>query len=128
MRIRGVDFVAVSVPQGRMAEARAFYEGVLGLTQEGIANESWVEYRVGNVTIGLDDWPFLTPPWDRQPAGEVRIALAVDDVGAALEELRGKGVRPAFGPSEADPCFIGAIRDPFGNIIILHRRRDGTVG
>ncbi len=128
MQVRGVDFVQVSVPRERMSEAKEFYGGVLGLHQEGIENESWVEYRVGNVTIGLDSWPFLEPVWDRVPGGEVRIALAVDDVQAALEELRTKGVEPAFGPESGDPCAVAAIRDPFGNLVILHRRNDGTAG
>lgn len=126
MRVRGVDFVSVCVPQGRMDEATAFYGGVLGLRQEGIANESWVEYQAGSVSIGLDSEPFLPP--EKKPQGEVRIALAVEDVPGAVEELRTKGVDVAFGPESFDPCDMAAIRDPFGNLVLLHRRRDGTAG
>ena len=64
-----------------MEEAEAFYGGVLGLRQEGIPNEIWAEYQAGSLTIGLDSEPFLPPAWDRRPGGELRIALAVDDVG-----------------------------------------------
>lgn len=128
MRIRGVDYVSVCVPLGRMEEAKAFYGGVLGLEADGIQNDSWVEYRAGGVTIGLDSEPFLPPDTGREPGGEVRIALAVDDVAEAVRELRQKGVEADFGPAEFDPCFSAALRDPFGNIVILHHRKDGTVG
>jgi len=128
MRIRGVDFVQITVPNGEMAAAKAFYGGVLGLLEDGIMNESWAEYRAGAVTIALDADPFLPPPWDREPGGELRIALAVDDVAEAVRELRQKGVEPVFGPEVFDPCSMASVRDPFGNLVILHRRTDGTAG
>lgn len=53
MRILGVDYVSICVPEDRMTEAKEFYGGVLELPQEGIENDSWVEYQAGNLTIGL---------------------------------------------------------------------------
>lgn len=126
MQVKAVDFISVCVPGGRMEEAMAFYGGILGLRQEGIANEGWVEYQAGSLSIGLDSEPFLPPAGP--PEGEVRIALAVDDVPAAVEELRTKGVDVVFGQKSFDPCDMAAIRDPFGNLIMLHRRRDGSAG
>ncbi|MDA8346391.1 MAG: VOC family protein [Thermaerobacter sp.] len=118
---------SVCVPEGRMAEAEAFYGGVLGLPKEGIANEDWVEYQAGSLTIGLDSAPFLPP--QGEPQCEIRIGLAVEDVEAAVRELRVKGIEPAIEPILGhEPCDIAGIRDPFGNLIMLHRRTDGTVG
>ncbi len=128
MQVRGVDFVAVCVPEGKMAEAKQFYGEVLGLPAEGIMNDSWAEYRAGHLTIGLDSAPFLAPGWDRQPGGEVRIALAVDDVAGAVAELQKKGVQPALETEDCGVCVQAAVRDPFGNLIFLHRRQDGTAG
>jgi catechol 2,3-dioxygenase-like lactoylglutathione lyase family enzyme len=42
------------------------------------------------------------------------VALAVEDVGAAAEELRGKGVKIAM--------------DPDGNHILIHQRKNGSFG
>lgn len=128
MRILGVDYVSICVPEDRMTEAKKFYGGVLELPQEGIENDSWVEYRAGNLTIGLDSSPFLPPDGARAPGGEVRLALAVDDVSGAVRYLLTKGVEPVVGPVEFDPCFTAAVRDPFGNLVWLHQRKDGTVG
>jgi len=128
MRIRGADFVAICVPDGRMDEAKAFYGGVLGLPAAGISAEGWTEYEAGGLTIALDSEPFLPPDSGRAPEGAVRIALAVDGLEAAVADLRRKGVEPAFGPEEFDPCFMAAIRDPFGNLVLLHERKDGTAG
>lgn len=127
MRVRGVDFVSVCVPEGRMAEGVAFYGGVLGLPREGIANDDWVEFQAGSLTIALDSAPFLPP--QGAPQSELRIGLAVEDVDAAVRDLQAKGIEPAIEPMLGhEPCDMAGIRDPFGNLIMLHRRSDGTVG
>ena len=115
-----------------MEEAKAFCCGVLGPPQEGIPNESWAEYQAGSLTIGLDAEPFLPSAQGSRPGGEVRIALAVDNVGQAVADLRARGVEPVFGPAEPEPCYIAAVRDPLGNVIMLPRRQalahDGAGG
>ncbi len=128
MEIRGVDFVSICVPEDKMEEAKQFYGQVLGLRQEGISNDTWVEYQAGALTIGLDSAPLLAPAADAAPGGEVRIALAVSDVAKALAELEQKGVRAALPAEDFGPCLQAALRDPFGNLIFLHQRRDGTAG
>jgi predicted enzyme related to lactoylglutathione lyase len=110
-----------------MAEAKAFYGGVLGLPKEGIDVGDWIEYQAGSLSIGLDSAPFLPPQGPSQSA--MRIGLAVEDVEAAVRDLREKGVEVAVEPILGnEPCDVAGIRDPFGNLILLHRRTDGTVG
>jgi predicted enzyme related to lactoylglutathione lyase len=64
----------------------------------------------------------------RDPGQNAAIALAVEDVAAAVEELRGKGVTVETGPHESGVCYSALIRDPDGNLLILHQRKDGTAG
>lgn len=128
MRVRGVDFVGVCVPEGRMAEAMAFYGGVLGLPRGEIVNETWAEYQAGQLTIALDSAPMLAPPWDRPPGGEVWVALAVSDVEGAVSELRLKGVEVIEEAADCGVCIQAVLRDPFGNVVSLHQRKDGTAG
>ena len=128
MHIRGVDFVSICVPGDRMEEAKAFYGQVLGLPAEGITNDSWAEYRAGALTIALDSAPFLPPPTDTPPGGEVRIALAVDDLAGTLSDLSRNGIAPVVGLEDCGPCLQAAIRDPFGSLIFLHQRKDGSAG
>ena len=52
----------------------------------------------------------------------------MEDVSAAVEELRARGVTIEGGPFEAGVCSSALIRDPDGNLLILHQRKDGTAG
>lgn len=122
MKVRGVDFVAVGIPAGRMKEAHAFYGGKLGLSTDDPQGEEWAEYDTGNLTIALvkEDNPHV--------GSTVTLALAVDDVGQAVDDLKAQGIEVTFGPEEYSPCFMAALKDPFGNAIYIHQRKDGTVG
>jgi predicted enzyme related to lactoylglutathione lyase len=62
--------------------------------------------------------------WRGGPA----VALAVDAVHAAIEELRAKGVEVLADPRETGGCFTAYLADPDGNRICLHQRMDGTAG
>lgn len=55
-------------------------------------------------------------------------AVAVDDVKGALEYLKGKGVTINMELQDFNPCHMASISDPDGNEIVLHHRKDGTVG
>ncbi|HET7855486.1 MAG TPA: VOC family protein [Gaiellaceae bacterium] len=43
------------------------------------------------------------------------------DVGAAVEELRLAGVE-VMGVRDSGVCHMGFVKDPDGNVLILHRR------
>jgi predicted enzyme related to lactoylglutathione lyase len=64
----------------------------------------------------------------QKPGGNATIALAVEDVWAAVEELRAKGVPVLMEPVESPVCYQASVQDPDGNQLILHQRKDGTAG
>jgi predicted enzyme related to lactoylglutathione lyase len=122
MKIRGTDFVRYHVSD--LATAVAFYRDVLGLPLEICSEEyHWAGFDCGNVTLAL-------------PAGEsvvesgtgARIALAVDDIDLACAELGAKGARILQSPQDHGVCRALEVLDPDGNVILLHRRADGTFG
>ena len=118
MKVRAIDFVVSHVSD--IERAKAFYRDVLGIqapvTQEG---GPWIEF-------GTDPVAFALLQMGKPP--QTSIALAVDDVHAAVEELRQKGVTIVMEPVDSPDCHMAAILDPDGNVIILHRRKDGTAG
>ncbi|MGA2862987.1 MAG: VOC family protein [Verrucomicrobiota bacterium] len=122
MKIRGTDFVMYQVSD--LAAAARFYRDTLGLPQEVYSEEwQWAEFNCGNVTLALHGGVKLPA----EIAGG-RVALAVEDVQAAYDELKQKGVRTAGGPQDFKVCCALEVPDPDGNTVILHRRADGSWG
>ncbi len=122
MKITGADFVAYLVSD--LKAAAYFYRDILGLPQTEYKEEwQWAEFDCGNVTLTLYGGTALP---DIILGG--RIALAVDDIALAHEELTAKSVRILKPPFELSGCWHLEILDPDGNVIILHRRKDGSVG
>ena len=123
MKPKGVDFVAYTVKD--MDRAEAFYRDVLGLTisqprgEPGTRANGYMEFECGGVSIGLTQM---------EPLPNASMALAVDNVFEAIEELKAKGVTVGLEPIETGDCVIAAIADPDGNQIVIHRRNDGTFG
>jgi predicted enzyme related to lactoylglutathione lyase len=109
-----------------MDRAEAFWHVVLGLEVEvprgdpGTRSNGYMELDAGGVAIGI------VALEKTQPNGIV--ALAVDDVGEAVEELRGKGVTIAMEMIESPVCWMAVVADPDGNQVLLHRRKNGTAG
>jgi len=120
MKIKAVDYVTYMVSD--LKKAINFYQNILGLRMDGAPGETWVEFDVNNVTLVLGSWGGKPVP------GKSGIALAVDDVQAALDELKSKGVKTEGEVWETPVCFGGSFYDPDGNTIYLHKRKDGTVG
>ena len=124
MKIRGTDFVMY--PVSDLARAASFYRDILGLTEEVYHDSEdggWAEYNCGNLTLALNpdqDLPEVI-------TGGV-IALAVDDIHAAHEEMKKRGVRIVMEPQDNSVCWGMQILDPDGNPLILHTRADGTFG
>ena len=122
MKIRGVDFVMY--PVSDLARAAKFYRDVLGLRQEVYSEESqWAEFDCGNLTLSLMGGEKLP-----EPVIGGHLALAVEDVPAACEELKRQGIRIVKEPQDYGCCQAVEILDPDGNHVILHRRADGTFG
>ena len=121
MKIRGTDFVMFQVTD--MPKAVRFYRETLGLTQE-VDTEDFAEFNCGNVTLSL------LRGGDKPPGGIAcgHIALAVEDVQAAYVELKDKGARLEGEPVDYGCCKAVTVQDPDGNVVIIHRRADGTFG
>jgi len=121
---RGIDFFVYNVSD--IAKSTDFYEHTLGLTLRSWKGPGWVEFAVGSTPT------VLALRLDPEGAGaDVQggaIAIAVDDVGQAVEELRQAGVGIILWPGEQASCYAAGITDPDGNLILLHSRKDGTAG
>ena len=117
MNISGVDFIAV--PTQDFEKADEFYGDVLGLER----SKQWGsmparEYETGSLTIavmqsdafGIEFKPHSHP-----------IALHVDDVAAAREELEANGVEFAD-TIDSGVCHMAPFRDPDGNALMFHSR------
>lgn len=113
MHVEEVDFV--SVPTRDAARAIAWYQDVLGLP---VSEYTEAEIETPNVTLSF---------WNPEEQGETfvanenGIALRVADVEAAVEELRGAGAE-VIGIQDSGVCHMGFVKDPDGNVLILHRR------
>jgi len=118
MNITGVDFVCV--PTRNWEQAKDFYGETLGLER----SKRWgqmpaSEFETGSLTIalmqsdafGLEFEPHSLP-----------IALHVDDVASAREELEAKGVQFGGDTLDSGVCHMAHFRDPDGNVLMLHHR------
>ncbi len=113
MQIEQVDFV--SIPTRDVVRAVAWYRDVLGLPESGYTEG---EVEAPNVTLS-----FWAPEADNEPfqANEAGIGLRVANVHAAVEEVRSAG-GVVMGIEDSGVCHMGFVKDPDGNVLILHRR------
>jgi predicted enzyme related to lactoylglutathione lyase len=118
MNITGVDFI--TVPTRDFEAADQFYGEVLGLER----SKQWGsmparEFETGSLTIavmqsdafGQEFKPHSSP-----------VALQVDDVAAAREELEAKGVEFVADTMDSGVCHMAIFRDPDGNALMFHHR------
>ncbi len=112
--VERVDFI--SVPTRDYERARAFYRDTLGLPVD--ANNAG-EIATPNVTLCF---------WNPEDEGEefapntAGFALRVADVPAARAQLEEAGVEFLGDTVDTGVCHMGFLRDPDGNVLILHRR------
>ena len=122
MKVRGVDFVLFLVHD--LKRSMQFYQDFLGLELAFYKEEwQWAEFNAGNVTLTLcgdQEMP-------ERPTGGM-VALAVDDLESASEEVKAQGVPIRRELHELAACWHLEILDPDGYTIILHKRKDGTFG
>ena len=113
MQVEQVDFV--SVPTRDPARAAAWYRDVLGLAPSEHDAE---EIETPNVTLS-----FWNPLDDSEPfvPNTAGVAFRVDDVEAAVDEARASGAE-VIGIEDTGVCHMGLVKDPDGNLVILHRR------
>jgi catechol 2,3-dioxygenase-like lactoylglutathione lyase family enzyme len=113
MHVEQVDFV--SVPTHDYERAVAWYREVFGLSPSEFSE---AEVETPNLTLSF---------WKPEEHGESfvpnenGIALRVADVHAAVEEARAAGAT-VIGIEDSGVCHMGFVKDPDGNVLILHRR------
>jgi len=120
VRIKAIDHVQLAMPPGKEAEARAFYEGVLGIPEvpkpPNLAKRGgcWFEQGILKVHLGVDN--------DFHPARKAHPAFLLDDLDALKAFLAAAGY--AFKADEPlEGCDRIYVDDPFGNRIELMEPR-----
>ena len=116
MQIRQLDHVQLAMPAGREAEARAFYQGALGILEVpkpmllAARGGCWFENTQVKVHLGVDA--------DFIPARKAHPAFIVDDLRGLVAGLQ----RAGYHVVEDQPLEGYERRyvdDPFGNRIEL---------
>ncbi|QKZ11241.1 VOC family protein [Spirosoma sp. KUDC1026] len=110
IQFKRLDHILVSIPEGKTAEARAFYRDVLELTEiPGNHPKGAIWFTIADIQLHL-----------REEAGGYysarHPAFEVLDLEAAKQDLIQKGVSLAYS-SEIDGRQRFFIRDPFDNRI-----------
>jgi catechol 2,3-dioxygenase-like lactoylglutathione lyase family enzyme len=113
MQVEQVDFV--ELPTRDSARAIAWYHDVIGLP---VSEYNDFEVETPNVTLS-----FFNPEEQGEDfvPNENGIALRVADVEAAVQEVRAAGAE-VMGIQDSGVCRMGFVKDPDGNVLILHRR------
>ena len=116
MPVTRLDHVQLAMPAGREAEARAFYQGALGIPEvkkpANLAKRGgcWFERGALKIHLGVEA--------DFKPARKAHPALIVEDLGGLSVALDRAGY-----PVRTDEPLEGYDRvyvdDPFGNRIEL---------
>ncbi len=115
-RLRRIDHVLLAMPAGRENDARAFYQGMLGIPevvkppQLAARGGCWFEAGELKVHLGVER--------DFAPARKAHPAFIVDDLAGLISNLKQAGYRLVEDASLEgyDRIFVD---DPFGNRIEL---------
>lgn len=116
--ITGTDFVYIHTRD--IEKADAFYNGTLGIPElKRYGQRPGIEYETGNLTLAVIQSEAFGIPFE--PSGQA-IALQVDDVATAREQLEAKGVNFIADTIDSGVCHMAFFEDPDGNKLLLHHR------
>lgn len=107
----------VVYPVSDMARARAFYEGVLGLTPGASWEDVFAEFDVGAGTLAISTAMTGTTPGARGAAA----ALETEAFDEMVAHLKAAGVEFVLEPVDTGVCHFARFLDPDGNHLVLHR-------
>ncbi len=116
MSVTGLDHIQLAMPKGRETDVRAFYEGLLGISEVAKPGAlvqrggCWFECGALKVHLGVED--------DFRPARKAHPAFFVTDLDAMTTALARAGLRVTSDES-LDGCARVHTADPFGNRIEL---------
>jgi catechol 2,3-dioxygenase-like lactoylglutathione lyase family enzyme len=120
MKIRDIAFVAY--PSDDVSGTRTWYENTLGLLFAGPYVEDGVE-KYNEAHLATSCFSLMASEWvGRPPGAGAGAVFEVDDLDAAIRELRVKGVTidDVF---DGPVCRQASFNDPERNKITLHERR-----
>lgn len=118
MTVTGVDFICV--PTQDFDRADEFYGDVLGLERSKRWGEMPAgEFETGSLTLAVMQSDAFGIEFSRHGHP---IALHVDDVAAAREQLEGRGVTFHGDIVDSGVCHMAYFNDPDGNALMLHHR------
>ena len=115
-KVTGIEHVQLAMPAGAEALARAFYTGLLGLSERAkppklaARGGCWFEAPGVKVHLGVEA--------DFRPATKAHPALLVDDLGAMQTALEAAGLN-VIPDDPGDGRARLYVADPFGNRIEL---------
>jgi predicted enzyme related to lactoylglutathione lyase len=116
--VTGVDFVCV--PTADFDAAVAFYGDVLGLPCiDRYGKMPGAEFQAGNLTLAVMEAKAFGQEF--RP-NALPIALQVDDVADAREQLEAAGVEFITDIFDSGVCHQAIFKDPDGNPLGLHHR------
>jgi catechol 2,3-dioxygenase-like lactoylglutathione lyase family enzyme len=119
-RVRAVDATYYTVKD--IAAQTKFYTDLLGVEPNVAMPGAFSEWTF------TDGGSFGLYRTDRGEASGSGVLFAVDDVKAAVEALKAKGVKFDDHQEDLPTCHMAFGEDPEGLSFIIHRRKDGTVG
>lgn len=103
-----LDHILISIPEGKTAEARAFYTDVLGLTEiQGNHPKGAIWFQIADIQLHLREEAGGYSSY-RHPAFEVA------NLDVAKQELERSGIAISYS-SEIDGRQRFFFRDPFDN-------------
>ncbi|HEX7928809.1 MAG TPA: VOC family protein [bacterium] len=121
VRVLGVHHAQIGIPNGAEPEARAFYCGVLGLTEipkpASVARRGgfWLQLGALQIHVSIDNGA------DRR-GSRAHLGYEVDDLAALREKLSGAGVAVEDGLPPIPGFSRFELRDPFGNRVEFLQR------
>ncbi len=116
--VTGVDFVPLCTQN--LDAAIDFYGGRLGLRRSVYMPErDFAEFETGNLTLSIINGEAMGIGHN---VLRTAIALHVDDVAAAREELESQGVEFHGEILDTGVCHMAFFADPDGNALMLHHR------
>ena len=120
MKIKEIPFVGY--PFTDIDRTRKFYEQVLGLEVSMLIEihpekkEYWIEYNIAEGCLALSN---MWQPTGSQ--GGPTMALEVDDLDKALQELKDAGASVDSEIMESSVCRFFLFSDPDGNPLLMHQ-------
>ncbi len=118
MNVTGVDFI--TVPTRDFEKASDFYGNVLGLERSiQWGDRPAGEFETGSLTIAIMQSDAFGMAFE---AHSHPVALHVDDVAAAREELEAQGIVFRGDTMDSGVCHMAHFADPDGNALMLHCR------